>query len=207
MALFASEIIPWIEQRFLTSTGAPLNAGKVYTYIAGTSTPKATYTDVNLTVAHANPIILNSVGRPPSPIFLSPAGYKFIVKDSADVEQYTIDNIENVGQVFASTFGNYQSEGTKNASSGYTVLSTDRLVTVNGGTVNLLAAGSATQMLAIKNVSTTTAITLNPNGADTIEGSNSAYTIPVASGTSRPTILLVSDGVSAWHILASHKNP
>ena len=41
--------------QFLTDAGAPLNGGKVYFYIPGTTTDKDTYTDQGGTVANANP--------------------------------------------------------------------------------------------------------------------------------------------------------
>jgi len=47
---------------FVDVNGLPLSGGKVYTYNAGTTTPKATYTDSTGTVAAANPIILDSTG-------------------------------------------------------------------------------------------------------------------------------------------------
>ena len=57
--------------QFFDSNGAPLNAGKIYTYQAGSSTPLATYTDNAGLVANTNPIILGTDGRPPSEIWLS----------------------------------------------------------------------------------------------------------------------------------------
>ncbi|NIW45236.1 MAG: hypothetical protein GWN30_10925, partial [Gammaproteobacteria bacterium] len=42
--------------------GDPLSGGKIYTYIAGTSTPKTTYSDRSLSTPHTNPIILDSRG-------------------------------------------------------------------------------------------------------------------------------------------------
>lgn len=73
------------------SNGNPLNGGKLETYIAGTTTPLATYTDAALTTPHANPVILNSAGR--ATIYLSAASYKFVLKDSAGNTIYTVDNV------------------------------------------------------------------------------------------------------------------
>jgi hypothetical protein len=50
-------------QQFFNNNGEPLNGGLVYTYQAGSSTPLATYTDINGTTANANPIVLDSSGR------------------------------------------------------------------------------------------------------------------------------------------------
>lgn len=84
----------------LDNNGVPLNAGLLYTYSAGSTTPAATYTSVLLTPGseHTNPIVLSSAGRAPgNEIFLSPgASYKFILKDSAGVTIWSADNISTV---------------------------------------------------------------------------------------------------------------
>lgn len=84
----------------LDNNGVPLNAGLLYTYTAGTTTPLATFTTVTLTpgTEHTNPIVLTSAGRVPgNEIFLSPgASYKFVLKDSASVTIWTADNISTV---------------------------------------------------------------------------------------------------------------
>jgi hypothetical protein len=49
--------------QFFDDNGDPLANGKLYTYAAGTTTPKATYTTAAATVANANPIVLDSAGR------------------------------------------------------------------------------------------------------------------------------------------------
>jgi hypothetical protein len=101
------------------------------------------------------------------------------------------------------------SEGGKEVVSGYTVLTTDRLVTVDstGGpnpcVINLPAASEATQPLVIKNLGTV-ALAVTPNGADTIDTLASAYTVPVSATPVFPSIQMVPDGTSAWYILASH---
>jgi hypothetical protein len=111
--------------------------------------------------------------------------------------------------VAAAGFGTALTAGGKDVTSGYTVLATDRLVTVasTGGAnpcvLNLLPASDATQPVTIKNTGTI-ALSVVPNGSDTLEGLNAAYTVAAASGALRPSIFIAPDGVSAWHIIASH---
>lgn len=50
-------------QALATTTGAPLVGGKLYSYIPGTSTPKATYSNKTLSAANTNPVVLNSRGE------------------------------------------------------------------------------------------------------------------------------------------------
>lgn len=83
--------------QFFDTTGLPLNAGQIYTYQAGSSTPFPTYTDVNGLIANTNPIILGTDGRPPSEIWLEEGySYKFILKDSSDVTIQTYDNLYGI---------------------------------------------------------------------------------------------------------------
>jgi hypothetical protein len=209
MALLPAGILPWIEMRFLLADGTPNALGTVETYVAGTATPLATYSDVDLTVANPTTIELGSDGRAADPIYLQPTGYKFIVKDVLGATIYTYDNVEDIGQTFASIFGIVLSQGGKQVASGYTVLATDRFVTVDstGGPdpclVNLLPADTATQPVAIKNLGTI-ALAVTPDGADTIEGINAAFAVAAAATPNFPTIELVPDGVSAWLIRSSH---
>jgi len=87
-------VMPVPKQQFLDNNGNPLAAGKLYTYAAGTTTPLATYTDVGLSVANANPVILDSAGR--ATVFLTSASYKFVLATSADVTIWTQDNVSSV---------------------------------------------------------------------------------------------------------------
>ena len=83
--------------QFFDNNGAPLNAGKIYTYQAGSSTPLATYTDNAGITANTNPIILGTSGRPPNEIWLTDGFfYKFILKDSSDVTIQTYDNLYGI---------------------------------------------------------------------------------------------------------------
>jgi hypothetical protein len=81
--------------QFFTNTGAVLTGGKLYTYAAGTTTPRTTYTSSSGTIFSANPIILDASGRVPGgEIWLiNGLSYKFVVQDSAGSTIGTYDNI------------------------------------------------------------------------------------------------------------------
>lgn len=99
MALFLS---PIGNEQQMDANGDPLNAGKIYSYLAGSTTSTATYTDNTGATAQANPIILNSLGLPSSPIWLTGGiTYKFIIKDSTDVTLRTVDNISGINDTTA----------------------------------------------------------------------------------------------------------
>lgn len=80
--------------QFFDANGNPLAGGKLYTYAAGTTTPQSTYTSSAGNAFNTNPIILDAAGRVPEEVWLTIGGnYKFILKDSTDVEIWTKDNI------------------------------------------------------------------------------------------------------------------
>jgi hypothetical protein len=79
--------------QFFDNNGNPLAGGKIYTYVAGTTTPATTYAS-NTGTANANPIVLDSAGRTPAQIWLtSGSSYKFVLKTSTDSTIKTDDNI------------------------------------------------------------------------------------------------------------------
>lgn len=88
----AFSLAPVIRQRYLDANGEPLAGGKLYTYQANTVTPQATYTDSTGATPNANPVILDANGE--ANIWLDVSlSYKFILKDSNDVDQFTVDNV------------------------------------------------------------------------------------------------------------------
>lgn len=72
------------------NNGDPLGGGKVYTYSAGTTTPASLYTSSDKVSSATNPIILDGYGRAQ---VWADGRYKFVVKTSADVTLYTLDNL------------------------------------------------------------------------------------------------------------------
>jgi hypothetical protein len=97
MAVFLSPVGGAAAQ-FFTNSGVILSGGKLYTYAAGTTTPKTSYTSSSGNTAHTNPIILDSAGRVPGgEIWLLSSPYKFALYTSADVLIATYDNISGLG--------------------------------------------------------------------------------------------------------------
>lgn len=86
--------------QFFDSSGNPLTGGKIYTYLAGTTTPYQTYTTNSDSPAtqHTNPIILDSAGRVNEIWLVTGIGYKFVLKDANDVPIATYDNIPSSAQ-------------------------------------------------------------------------------------------------------------
>lgn len=86
-------------QQLFDEYGDPLNGGKIESYIGGTSTPKATYTDSGGLTANANPIVLSASGRDTNGIWVNKGeSYKFILKKSDGSTLDTIDLVV-VGEV------------------------------------------------------------------------------------------------------------
>ena len=84
-------LMPLPKQQYFSALGTPLVGGKVYTYAAGTTSPKATYTDAAGTIPQPNPIPLNLRGEPANPIFWS-GNYRVDLRDALGNLIYTVDN-------------------------------------------------------------------------------------------------------------------
>lgn len=84
-------LAPEFAQQFFDDNGDPLNGGKVYTYLAGTSTPANTYSTSTGTL-NANPIVLSASGR--CRMYLDALSYKIAVTDADGTPVgYTMDPV------------------------------------------------------------------------------------------------------------------
>lgn len=104
---------PWGNSQFFDANGDPANGWKIYTYVAGSSTPLSTYTDSTGTVAQSNPIVINSLGFPTTgQIWLtSGLSYKLVLTDASDVVKKTQDNITGVISSSSSTLSQWVASG------------------------------------------------------------------------------------------------
>jgi hypothetical protein len=92
--------------QFFDANGVPLSGGKLYTYVAGTTTPQATYTSSSGLTPNANPIILNSEGRVSgtNEVWLDSAvSYKLILQTSASVQLWSADDLSGITGVPSNT--------------------------------------------------------------------------------------------------------
>jgi len=76
--------------QFEDNNGNPLNGGLVYTYVAGTTTPKPTFTTAAGDIEQSNPIELDTSGRA---VVFGTGSYKFVVTDSLGNTIRTVDNV------------------------------------------------------------------------------------------------------------------
>src|SRR3990167_8825758 len=103
MAVNLSPIGNW---QVVDRAGDPATGWKWNTYLAGTSTPQATYTTADGDVAQSNPVVINSLGLPTTGlIFLvENIAYKLVLTNADDVVQKTYDDITGVAIVSAASF-------------------------------------------------------------------------------------------------------
>lgn len=173
--------------RFFDELGLPLEGGFVYTYIAGTTTPLATYTDQSGMTANPNPMPLESDGG--ASIWFKGA-YKIDVKKNTGVSLtgYPVDNVNiydllDWSQLTASIADlNATDTSTKLEIADYSVILSDRGKTILGDTtsgaftITLPTAAEATNgfELTLKKIDiNTTTITIIGADGENIEGRTS----------------------------------
>lgn len=91
-------LLPEGKQSFTDGAGKPLVGGKLYTYDAGTSTPRPTYADAAGTIANTNPVVLDARGE--ATVFWQGA-YKAVLKDASGVTVWTVDHVRDEGAALA----------------------------------------------------------------------------------------------------------
>ena len=195
-------LLPITLERILDSDGNPVSGAKVNVYDAGTTNFKSVFTDNDLTVAGANPIIADSAGYV-SAHFIGTGDYKLVITDSSDVTIKTEDNL--TGALDTSSFSNDTALPTTPIvvkSSNYTVLTTDRSKVIHadatGGniTITLLDATTAGDnfRITVKHIGSANEVSVATTGGDTLDGSSSFLL-----DAQYESITCVSDGAN-WSI-------
>ena len=153
-----------VAAQFFDNSGQVLTGGKLYTYLAGTTTPAITYT-TNLGVSpNSNPIVLNAAGRvaDSGEIWLTDGiNYKFVLKDSNDVQIAVWDNISGIN----SNFLNYTlQEQTFTATQGQTVFTlTTMQYTPTTNNLSVFVNGSK-QIAGVNYIETSSSVFTFVNG-------------------------------------------
>lgn len=163
------QLLPPPKFRAVDDDGNALVGGKVYTYTAGTTTPKDSYTSYTLGAANTNPVILDSRGE--ASIWLDGA-YKIRLLDSDDNLIWEVDDVRDLTD--SQTFDGVTLSGTLTISSTAVTWSGNpthsgnhtfsQNVTVNGNTT----IGNANTDTLTVNASATFADAVALNGNTTI---------------------------------------
>lgn len=85
-------LLPQLRARYFDANGVPLAGGQLFTYIAGTTTPLATYTDQSGVTPNANPVVLDANGY--ADVWLGNRFYKFVLQDALGNTLWTVDNVD-----------------------------------------------------------------------------------------------------------------
>src|SRR5215472_13189982 len=87
---------------FVPGTGSPAANYTVTTFLAGTSTFQAVYTDSGLLVPWTNPVLLDANGE--ATIYADPSiSYKLQFKDPFGANIWTVDNVQLGGNAGGSS--------------------------------------------------------------------------------------------------------
>lgn len=180
--------------QFFSSAGAPLVNGTVDVYLAGTTTRSNTWQDVAQSTLNTNPIVLNSRGE--GTVYLDPSlTYKFVLKNSGGVEQYTSDNISGAGALTALTFLQAGTDAVARAAQD----KMREVVSVD----DFFLAGMADDTLALQRAITAVGsggvVNLNRNctiSSATVAVQVSAQNVTISGGKKRATLTYTGAGVA-----------
>jgi hypothetical protein len=179
VSCLAGQLLPYPKFKATDSSGVPYSGGKLYTYAAGTSTAKAAYTDVNLSTPAANPIVLDSSGE--AAVYLK-GKYKLILKTSADVTVWTLDNVQGMGDWEE---GKYYADASE----------TDQGATGTGNSIaaHLATIGSENAIIKLANTSGSATTSYTVSTAITIPANVTLEIEPgalIVEGTGSPTVTI-----------------
>jgi hypothetical protein len=171
-----------VAAQFFDNSGQVLTGGKLYTYLAGTTTPAVTYTTNSGITANSNPIVFNAAGRvaDSGEIWLTDGiNYKFVLKDSNDVQIAVWDNIIGIN----SNFVNYTlQEQTFTATQGQTVFTLTGGLQYTPATNNLAVYVNGSKQVAGTNyIETSTTVFTFVTGLNVGDVIDAITAIPVAT--------------------------
>lgn len=191
MASYTLSPIGGAGAQFFDNNGTPLSGGKIYTYAAGTTTLQTTWVDPAGITPNANPIVLDSAGRPPQEIWLSAAySYKFVIETSNGILIRTYDNIPGLPQP-----GLVNDASSISYEQGNTVTAGAFVV----GNTYMIASVGSTNFVAIGAAANSTGVIFTATGAGS--GTGTAYNVQTVAAKLQQTVSVkdfgaVGDGVA-----------
>lgn len=198
--------LPWGPRpQFIDQNGAPMSAGTVSFFAAGSTTPQNTYTDSTGTVANTNPITLNTRGETTTEVWLTGGQtYKTVLKDSSGVTVWTVDNIAGINDIsVASTQSEWVSGPTPTYVSGTSfTLAGDQTptFTINRRMKFTVSAGTVYGRILTSTFGALTTLTLQMDGAQALDSglSSASYAMLAANALSVPTRSATAAGTDTY---------
>lgn len=185
---------------FADANGAPLSGGKIFTYIAGTTTPQAAYTNASGTVPLANPVILDSAGR--AQIWLN-GFYKIVVEDSLGNVVSTTDNVTAINATGNMNTSVYDPANIQQQVVGTTAVQTLTNKTIDASQNNLInlpmpySAIGGCLPTSISGTNTTAAIAVSAGQAADSTNTNIIKSVGYSWAASNGNAINGTDAVSA----------
>lgn len=169
-----------VAAQFFDNSGNVLTGGKLYTYLAGTTTPAVTYTTSIGNVAWSNPIILDAAGRVSGSgevWLIDGTQYKFILRDSNDVLIATYDNITGINSNFVS----FTSENeTQTATQGQTVFTLTTMQYLPATNNLLVFVNGSKQIAGVNYQETSTTVVTFVSGLNVGDEVEFSTAVPIA---------------------------
>lgn len=209
MSTITGTLANWLNEQYTDDNGTPLAGGFIAFKEAGTNTDKDTFAQADLdpSSVNSNPVELDSGGRPPVAIFFQPGLYDCSIYDA---DMVLIKTVLGVGVPEAEVppgLALALATGARDVTSGYTVVDTDTMITVNSAagatTINLRPWADSSQPILIKNMGTGV-VTVVPNGSDTIEGSLTSWQVNASGTPNFAAVWLFPDGTGlpTWWVFS-----
>lgn len=184
---------PFFNSQFFTDDGAVAAGYKLYSYLAGTTTPQDTKTDQSGSTNNANPIILDSAGR--CNLWLTDtAEYAFELKTPADALVRRWDDVAAIPQAATATYVPLAGGVTMTGRYNLSAIAVSSLQPVP-----LIQA----QSLIASALATAEAGTDNTTVASSTSGTSTAYTVTpanaldsYATGATRKVIFHTASGAN-----------
>lgn len=168
-------LLPVPKARFWNQAGnAPLVGGKVYTYQAGTAIPLASYTDSTGLVPNTNPVILDGSGE--ADIWLS-GNYKIVLQDSTGTQQWSVDNVSDIGTAIANIFGQIM-----NIYAGTSGGTANALTLSPSPSLNSYTTGQKVRFSIFQSNTSAATVNINTLGAKNIKKFNGSGLVDLVGG-------------------------
>jgi hypothetical protein len=189
-----------------TGAGIACNGCSLFTYVAGSSTPQATYTDASLTTPNTNPILTNAAGYTVNGstivgVWIAPGVcYKLILEDAANVVIWTQDHV--CGIVTGTSVSSFNSRtGAVTLTSGdVAAVEQDLRTTASPTFAGLSIGGNSTFTGAVTFAS---AITFAGASGSFSATSSSPVVTVVNSGTGQAATMTANNSTSVLQLIQS----